>query len=74
MIVAAGSGGIIILNSIPSQPEVIKSIETDQEILTTIYIQKMSGINCYRSGRMTQDNTFLKLKMMNNSMTHILNG
>jgi len=34
----------------------------------------MNGINYYRCGRMTQDITFLKLKMMNNSMTHILNG
>ena len=32
LIVATGSGGIIILNSIPSQPEVIKSIETDQKV------------------------------------------
>ena len=32
LFVATGSGGIIILNSIPSQPEVIKSIETDQKV------------------------------------------
>jgi hypothetical protein len=32
LIVATGSGGIIILNSIPSQPEVIKTVETDQKV------------------------------------------
>lgn len=37
-------------------------------------LQKMNGINYYRCGRMTQDITFLKLKMMNNSVMHILNG
>jgi len=50
----------------------ISLMETGEKLKPIL--QMMNGINCYRCGKMTQDITFLKLKMMNNSMTHILNG
>jgi len=32
LIVATGSGQVIILNSIPSQPEIITTVDTDQKV------------------------------------------